>query len=582
MIGKSECAKHGMDMMAKLDDLRKQKVLCDVTLLAAGAMFSAHRNVLAVSCPYFYKLFTSHMKEKTAESVALDALDVTSQVFDNLLTYLYTGEIDVTEFNAEELVICADYFLMTELKTMASEVLKSKLRFSNCLFLLNFARRFNCDSLAKVSRVFVDKHFEPVTQSDDFLELSVDQIMDLISNDNVFVKQEETIFEALVTWIEHDLPVREIHFQDLFSSIRLHSMSHEYIQTRVINYFLVEVNSSCLDQTTQALKMTKLANPSLYQRPRNCLQPPIDVIVSLSGTQKSTSNNPSEVRCYVPDEDKWYEMQQFPVQINWHGFVECEGALYTVGGERNGDVSCAFEKFDFHSNSWVKTSPMMKEVLFPAAASLGSDLYVIGSSRLNRGTLQVYTPSLNMWTLGRPLRVAREITCAVGDGQFLYAIGGMRAGDGEYLKSVERYDPENDVWTDISPMLKPRGGSCAVFKSNCIYVIGGECSVRLALSSCEVYSIASDQWHSIAAMHVPRYFAGAAVIGETIYVFGGVGGSNVPIHQRRIVERYDLKNNAWSADLVMPWEAKYFRCCLVHLRKDFLLGLSQVLSSNAL
>lgn len=164
----TEKVKYCVDLTAKLDDLRKQKVLCDVTLLAAGATFTAHRNVLAVSCPYFYKLFTNDMKEKSSDSVNLSALDVSANVIEALLSYLYTGVIEVTQFNAEELVVTADYFLITEVKLAASEKLATNVDVSNCLYYRDFAERYNCERLWQACRVFVHKHFQEVTQSEDF------------------------------------------------------------------------------------------------------------------------------------------------------------------------------------------------------------------------------------------------------------------------------------------------------------------------------------------------------------------------------------------------------------------------------
>lgn len=574
----TEQIKHCVDLTTKLDDLRKQKVLCDVTLLAAGTAFPAHRNVLAVSCPYFYKLFTSDMKEKTSESVNFEALEVSPKVVDTLLTYLYTGMIDVTQFNAEELVISADYLLITELKLMASEELVSNVDVANCLYYVDFAERYNCERLAHASRVFLDKHFQEVTQSEDFLKLGVKEVKDIISSDNIFVENEEMVYKSLLTWIEHNRDERKVYFPTLLACVRFCSLSREYIKTHVINNSLVQEHSSCVELVEKAIESHASSDVLLSQKPRKCLQPAIDVVITICGAQKSRETQPTSVRCYVPEENNWFEMKHFPNQINWHGFVEQERALYTVGGERNGTVSNALEKFDLKTNTWTNKSPMLKEVLFPAVASLANCLYVIGASRVNRGTLQIYIPSINVWTLGNQLNVAREITCAVSDGEFLYAIGGMRAGDGEYLNSVERYNPGEDTWTDIPSMFQPRGGACAVASESSIFVMGGECNVRIALSTCEVYSTVSDQWHSIASMRVPRYFAGAAIIGKTIYVFGGVGGSNVPLEQRRVVERYDIDQDVWNADITMPWEAKYFRCCCLRLKRDCLVGLPEVTS----
>jgi len=570
----TEQYKHCLDLTQKLDDLRKQKVLCDVTLQAAETSFPAHRNVLAVSCPYFYKLFTSEMKEKTAETINLEALEVRASAIDTLLTYLYTGNIDVTHFNADELLVLSDYFLITELKAMASEELETKVNVSNCLFYLDFAERYNCERLAQASRLFLEKHFQEVTQSEDFLNLGFSEVNDIISSDNIIVEKEEIVFGSIIRWIEHNRDEREVYFPKLLSGVRLCSLSREYVQSHVMNNSLVQAHTSCITLVEKALE-NQTSDHLMSQKPRKCLQPAVDVIIAICGTQ-SRDTQPSTVRCYVPEEDDWFEMKHFPHQINWHGFVEHNQELYTVGGERNAEVSDALEKFNLKTNTWNKMSPMLKTVLFPAVASLGNHLYVIGASRINRGTLQIYSPSLDAWNLGPQLNAPREITCAVSDGHFLYAVGGMRAGDGEYLNSVERYDPEQDSWRDIAPMFQARGGSCAVSVGTSIFVMGGECSVRIALSSCEVYSTVSEQWHSIASMHVPRYFAAAALVGKTIYVFGGVGGANVTLEQRKIVDRYDIDKGEWNSEISMPWEAKYFRCCCLSSRRDFLVGLPQV------
>ena len=205
-------SKHCLELTAKLNDLRKQKVLCDVTLFAGGETFLAHRNVLAVSCPYFYKLFTSEMREKTSETVNLEALEVSANVIDTLLTYLYTGVIDVTQRNADEILISADYLLIPEVKLMASEELVSDVDVSNCLFYLDLAERYNCERLAQASRVFLEKHFKEVTQSEDFLKLGFKEVKDVISSDNIFVEKEEVVYESLLTWIEHSLDERECYF----------------------------------------------------------------------------------------------------------------------------------------------------------------------------------------------------------------------------------------------------------------------------------------------------------------------------------------------------------------------------------
>ena len=567
-----------VDLVAKLDEFRQQKLLCDITLVTAERAFPAHRNVLAAGCPYFNKLFTSDMKEKWTDCVDLSQMEVTANALGPLLTYFYTGTIEVTQSNAEELFISADYFFIPEVKLATSEWLVANINVSNCLYYSDLAERYNCAKLSRACRVFIDKHFHEVTQSQDFLRLGIEEITYMISSDDICVENEEAVYESLMTWISYNQGEREVYFPKLLACIRISSMSHEYLQLQVITNSLVQRDSSCIKLVESAMKRDHSSSCLSPQNPRKCLQPEIDVVVVISGLIRSSETQSTSVRCYVPEEDNWFEMEHFPNQINWHGFAAYETELYTVGGERNGMVSKALEKFDLETNRWETMSSMLKEVLFPAVAFLGKCLYVIGASRGHRGTLQIYIPSMNVWTLGTDLNVPREVTCAIGNGQFLYAIGGMRAGNGEYLNSAEKYDPEQDTWTSIAPMTHPRGGTCAVSYKSSIFVMGGEYNVRVALSTCEVYSTTSDQWQSIASMHVPRYFAGATMVGKKIYVFGGVGGSNVDLEQRKIVDRYDIEQGVWNSDIIIPWEAKYLQCCSLRVKRDFLQGLQMVAS----
>ena len=58
-----------------------------------GQTFVAHRCVLATSGKFSFTLFTNDMEEKSALIVSLEGIPV--MVMDQLLSYLYTGEIKV-------------------------------------------------------------------------------------------------------------------------------------------------------------------------------------------------------------------------------------------------------------------------------------------------------------------------------------------------------------------------------------------------------------------------------------------------------------------------------------------------------
>ena len=187
--------------------------------------------------------------------------------------------------------------------------------------------------------------------------------------------------------------------------------------------------------------------------------------------------------------------------------------------------------------------------------------------------VQRYNPERDIWELVTSMGVCRQIACLVADEHYLYAIGGLQASSGQYLETAEKYDPNTAAWTSIASMHEPRAGATATLHEERIYIFGGESDVRMALKTCEIYVILRDEWLVITSMRVPRYFAGSAVVGQRIYVFGGIGGENVPHDQKRTVEMFESGTNEWSAELEMPWEERFFRCCTIRLRRDLLCSL---------
>ena len=133
------------NLYKRMDDFRRQEILCDTILQVDGQEFPAHKNVLAACSEYFLGLFTSDMKEKHQLEVKLEGFR--AFVMNDLLHYIYTGEVEITDENVKELVFAADYLLITSLKDKGSEYLEGILNPSNCLSMRAFSEKFDCEEL---------------------------------------------------------------------------------------------------------------------------------------------------------------------------------------------------------------------------------------------------------------------------------------------------------------------------------------------------------------------------------------------------------------------------------------------------
>lgn len=129
---------------------------------------------------------------------------VSPKVMSLILEYAYTQSVVVTEDNVLELLVEADNFIVTGIIQACCDFLERKLCVNNCVSICNLAHLHNCPDLRGKAYLYILHHFEEVgALSLEFLQLSVQQLSDLIEKDELNVKQESTVFEAILRWINY-------------------------------------------------------------------------------------------------------------------------------------------------------------------------------------------------------------------------------------------------------------------------------------------------------------------------------------------------------------------------------------------
>nr|XP_018671645.1 kelch-like protein 12 [Ciona intestinalis] len=91
-----------MDMLVKQ---RSNRRYCDVTLVAEGQKFPAHRAILAASSKYFDTMFSSQMKEEFERVIKIK--EVTKVAMEQVITFIYTNKILLSEENIDEVLHAA-------------------------------------------------------------------------------------------------------------------------------------------------------------------------------------------------------------------------------------------------------------------------------------------------------------------------------------------------------------------------------------------------------------------------------------------------------------------------------------------
>ena len=184
---------------------------CEVILVVKdGKEFKAHKQLLSEASPFLEKLLNSDMKESKEGIVCLEMFS--ESVMRNTLEFIYTGHVHVlTEDNARDLIVMADFIFLQNLKNLAEKVLLQGLNALNCFSTYHFAERYQCTELFTETTKFIHANFGAACAAnrEQILNLSSEQLQMWISSDDINVTAEEDVFKIILAWIEHDKSQRK-------------------------------------------------------------------------------------------------------------------------------------------------------------------------------------------------------------------------------------------------------------------------------------------------------------------------------------------------------------------------------------
>ena len=519
-----------VELMKRLNIHRKQDYLCDITLVSIDNIeFKAHRNVLSAASPYFDKLLQSNMKENREGIVRFE--EISGSVVEDVLEFIYTGTVDVTQENAEELIAAGNYLIIPSLKTISGRVLERKMSYANCISTFYLAEKYECDELITNSRLFIHENIVSVAKLDEFLLLQAKEIERWISSDEITVNEEADVFKIILDWVNHKKSERKTAFEELFGHVRLSFLSRDYLEDVVTNE-LVRENSACVKLVMDAaMKMATFVDEDhLPQSPRKGQE--TRVIVARGG--KYTF-------CYIPEEDLWKRLPDGlkDKNANSNQMIKFRDQLFIFG--RNEDT----ERYDPAFNVWSELN------LYRDSAKLvvlKGEIYAVKVESRNT-IMEKYNAKRCTWeTLISSCEGFRENACVIAAGSHLYLFGGKIPYREVYVVKAERFDTVKNKWEEIADMHEGRIAAFGVAAENKIFVAGG-LRDRTRLKTCEIYIISTNEWQLVANLNVPRCYGSMVCLNGKLYVLGGGNGRN---QWELSVECFDPANDQWIQETTIP------------------------------
>ncbi|XP_063801636.1 gigaxonin isoform X2 [Pseudophryne corroboree] len=456
---------------------------------------------------------------------------ISVSVMKEILDYIFSGQIRLSEETIQDVVQAADLLLLTDLKTLCCEFLEGCITAENCIGIRDFALHYCLNHVYYLATEYLETHFRDVSSTEEFLELGHVKLKEVLSLEKLNVGNEKYVFEAVLRWISHDAEVRKVHMKDVTSALWVTGLDPGYLREQMLNEPLVremvrECNNIPLSQPQQGEAVLASFKPRGYS----------ECIVTAGGEERASRKPLPNVRCMCPLYDRnrqlWIELAPLSTPRINHGVLSAEGFLFVLGGQNeNSETLSSCEQYDPDANAWSPLPPMLEARHSFGVVEIDGVIYILGGEDGDSElmSMESYDTCTKTWSKQQDMTMVRKIGCYAAMKKKIYAMGG--GSYGKLFESVESYDPKTQQWTAICPLKERRFGAVACGVGMELYVFGGvrsrenEQNNEMVACKSEFYHDDFKRWiylndQNLCIPTSSSFVYGAVPIGASIYVIG--------------------------------------------------------------
>lgn len=226
----------------------------DIEIKVGNQVFQAHRNILAAGSDYMLALLCEdRFKDSRQESIEI--LDMATSTFQLFLEWLYDGICYPKESELMDLLGAASRLQCSDLISKIEETILTRIGADTCLIVWDAADSMNLTRLGEAAEAIALEVFEQVVASSHFKLLPVTKLLRLISNDELGVKKEESVFDSVILWIKAQprTPSAD-EMSNIFNHIRFPCISEAFLTEYVEKEQLVVGNPSVMMSLYNSMK----------------------------------------------------------------------------------------------------------------------------------------------------------------------------------------------------------------------------------------------------------------------------------------------------------------------------------------
>jgi N-acetylneuraminic acid mutarotase len=491
------------------------------------------------------------MKEKHMQEVTLQ--DVDSEALKMLIDFCYSSRLHISKENAQRILPLARMLQVEGVVGACSDFLASQLHPSNVLGMHSFADTHSCDVLMSRCNMFLQQRFPEIVLHEEFLQLEYEKVLVIVSNDQLNVRGEEQVYEAVLAWIKHKEEQRKKFLPVLLSHVRMPLMTAVYLSREVKHEPLVMQSFECRGLLIEAMDFHLRKNylrdgtkstPAINTTPRRC--PGLEHLFAIGGSGSPIFEQVPYLdlcECYDVEKKEWRAIAPLPRPRSGIRVASVGGYVYAIGGfsDRETRALAGVDRYDPMTDSWRSMSPMNLPRRGFAVAVLNNYIYAIGgiNNRTYYNTVERYCPRSNQWTMVASMNSERRALGAASLNGYIYAAGGH---DGDsLLHTFERYDPNSNMWTLVANLPSHRSVGRLVALKGYLYAVGGYDGM-VVVRDVERYDPVTDEWSTVTTLPTQRSGFGAAVIDGILYIVGGMDNMS----KLNTIDCFNPETNKWS------------------------------------
>ncbi len=526
------------------EDLRglfQQDQLTDVMLAADGQSIPCHKVLLAASSKFFHDKFITNPESMEHNLLDIEGVDIDTLI--SIVSFIYSGRIELTVEKTEKLIPASISLLLPELTNTCKEFLLHKVKhdITACVSVHRVATVLSQDDVRDEAWKMMLEKFILIAKSDSFKEMSESELLKYITDEWLHVANEDPVFEAVVSWVRHDLQNRKSRFESLLESITLSHCSYRFLGDFVRKEPLMK-SVMCLERLAEALGGYYSLGSAHLGTPRRRFNVDTLIVVYSDRYWKLKA-----------EESEWVSTRLRRIRNlrNSHACLAVDGILFTGGmfdNKVNQRAAVECWKLSLPALVEIEMSDLNVARHSHASVRVGNKVYVLGGAGDAMKSVECLEHKDASWQILGDITFPLYDHTAVNYNDLIYAFGGSstdteveyqdrRFGSHRFFRETQacltlQLDTQSGIWSKKADMPQDCiRGSSVVYRDR-LYVLGGN------TNCCMSYDPHQDQWKIHSGPNTYHEGASAVVWEDRILLCGGRITS--------VIEEYDPDTDIWS------------------------------------